>query len=286
MEGNDCYKFSTIRRYLERTGGAPVRVALDIGANVGAISLLMRSYFPHASIYAFEAVSELADVARAHVSRKHGIRLFRRAVTSEHVFKDDLGRRRRHTQARLHILRGTPAAGPGWLGGSVVLPEDNPSVSSASPPAGYLPDAQRVRPITLDRVVELVLAREHVRDIDIVKLDCEGCEHSSLGGARLSTLRRLRYVVGEYHGIQRFASVMRGKLFRTHKVSLIGDRDLGAFFAERRSGEEDGILLHRNEGMLVSRPWLGDDPIEWHLFDEAHVATEERAVHALPSLPH
>jgi len=112
-------------------------------------------------------------------------------------------------------------------------------------------------------------------------MDCESCEHSSLGCASDDTLRKLRFVVGEYHGIARFWGVMRDRLFRTHKVNLIGDASLGAFFAERRDGDADGILLHDNPGMMELRPWLCDEPIEWHLFNPAWVLPHERAIHAL-----
>ena len=58
MEGNECYKFSTVQNYIEQTAGKPIRVAVDVGANVGNVTRLMRSYFPHARIFAFEAVFE------------------------------------------------------------------------------------------------------------------------------------------------------------------------------------------------------------------------------------
>ncbi len=56
MEGNACYKFSTIQNYVTQTNAKPIELALDIGANVGTISVMMRRYFPRAKVFGFEAV--------------------------------------------------------------------------------------------------------------------------------------------------------------------------------------------------------------------------------------
>jgi len=266
MEGNDCYKFSTVRHYIERTGAPPIRVAVDIGTNIGEVALLMTSYFPGACVFAFEAVTELAEIARATIRQHEApVRVIRRAITAE--------------RAPLEIMRARPDAGAGWIGGSFVRAAEP---GNAAPVRGYDRLAQRVRPLTFDRMVELILARTGADVIDLVKMDCEGCEHSALGSATSDTLARVRYIVGEYHGIGRFYLVMRDKLFATHKVSLIGDADLGAFFAERLDGNQDGILRFDKRGMLLARPWLCDIPIDWHLFNETYVLPDERAVHALP----
>jgi hypothetical protein len=60
-------------------------------------------------------------------------------------------------------------------------------------------------------------------------------------------------------------------LFRIHKVHLEGDRFLGCFFAERREGDRDGILLHDNKGTYAFRPEMADFPLEWHEFDERYL---------------
>jgi FkbM family methyltransferase len=254
---------------------------MDIGANVGAITRMMKEYFPAASVHAFEPVHELADIALANTQRLADVRVLKQAVTNEHLFEDDFGQQPREKRVPMRLFRGTPAGGPGWIGGSVVVPDTHPMVTGNAPSSSYVRDPQRVSAITLDDVVERVLKYESAREIDIVKFDCEGCEHSALGGASRKTLQRLRFIVGEYHDIQRFARIMKEKLFATHKVNLIGDRSLGAFFAERRDGDADGILLARNDGMLVPRPWLGDEPIEWHLFNPEYVVPQERGAHAL-----
>jgi FkbM family methyltransferase len=281
MEGNDCYKFSTIRNYIEATGAPPVRVVVEAGVNVGDVTRLVKEYFPEATVYGLEAVYELAEQARASTRDLTGVRILTRALTSEHLYEDDAGTRPRAEPTTLRLLRATPNAGAGWIGGSTVVPGSHPLLEDPSV-RGMERSTQRVRPITLEELLEAVRRRTGTDEVDILKMDCEQCEHSSLGCASEATLRKIRFIAGEYHGIQRFWHVMRDRLFRTHKVNLIGDSYLGAFFAERRDGDNDGILLHENPGMLELRPWLCDEPIEWHLFNEAYVLPHERAIHALP----
>lgn len=281
MEGNACYKFSTIRNYIEKTGAKPVALMVEVGVNVGEITLMMKSYFPAARLYGFEAVREYYEIACRRVAGLDGVRLFYRAMTSQHLYRDDLGTIRRPRPIGIGILKGAPEAGPGYQGGSIVLPWDDPAMTVPQVPFGYNRISEPVRPSTLDRAVRAILRKERAQEIDLMKMDCEACEHSSLGCAEPATLACIRYIVGEYHGIERFFGVMEGKLFRTHKVNLVGDRQGGSFFAERRDGERDGILRWDNTGARVPRPWLADRPIEWHVFDEQYVLPEDRCWHGL-----
>jgi FkbM family methyltransferase len=282
MEGNECYKFATIRNYIALTRADPVRVTIDIGANVGAMTRMMKAYFPDARVYACEAVDEYAALAEANTRDLPGVTVWRRAVTSEHQYFDDVAERRRPRPVAMRMLKGLPAAGPGWGGGSISVAEDVPTIAGGVAPHGYSLLETPVDAVSLNDLVAEVLEREGAKQIDVLKLDCEGCEHSSLGCATVKTLKRIRFIVGEYHGIERFYGVMEHKLFRTHKVNLIGQRGLGAFFAERLEGTRDGILRFQKDGMLVPRPWLADRPIDWHHFNEQYVPPGERYWHALP----
>jgi hypothetical protein len=278
MEGNACYKFSTIRNYIAQTGAKPIRLCLDVGANVGDIATLLTSYFPTARVHAFEGVREYFDIARSRTAHIPAITVHHRAITGEHRFRDDLGAFPRQTAVPLKVLKAVAQAGPGWVGGSVIIPAD---VTPAQAPYGYEHYAVGPRAATFDQIVRAVLRLEKTTEIDIVKMDCEGCEHSGLGCASRDTLSRVRFVAGEYHGIERFFRVMQARLFSTHRVSLIGDRDLGAFFAERIDASADGILRANKEGMLQLRPWLAPVPLEWHLFDEQYVEPAERIWHGM-----
>lgn len=277
MEGNECYKFSTIQNYIEKTHNKTIDTIVDVGVNVGDISVMMNAYFPNARIYGFEAVREYYDIARSRTSHISSIVLFNMAVSSQHLFADDLGDLPRERAVSLRILKGLPEAGPGWAGGSFVLPEDHTLITRNQAPRGYEPIAQEVAPITLSEIIELAGTEE----IDLLKMDCEGCEHPVLGCAGRETLNRVRFITGEYHDIRRFYLTMQGKLFQTHKVNLVGTASLGCFFAERLDGLEDGILRFEKTGMLVPRPWLCDFPIDWHVFNDEFVLENDRYWHAL-----
>jgi hypothetical protein len=280
MEGND-YKFATIRNYIDLTQAAPVRVMIDVGANLGNTTRMMKAYFPDASVYAYEVVPEYTTLAEANTRDLPGVTVLRTAVTGAHLFHDDLGDEPRESPVTMRVLKGAPAAGVGWEGGSLAVPDDSPAIAGGSP-TGYTLTDDSLDAWSLDEIVSHVLKRERKKQIDILKMDCEGCEHSSLGTASRNTMKRIRFIVGEYHGIERFYRVMARKLYQTHKVNLIGQQDLGAFFAERLDGTADGILRFDKTGMLIPRPWLSDRPIDWHLFDERYVPPGERHWHALP----
>lgn len=269
MEGDDCYKFSTIRNFVGQTGAPPVRVIVDIGAYQGAAALLARSYFPEAFVYALEADERWFRIARENTSHDPNIRVFQRAMTAQHLYRDDFGGKPFSGAKALRLWRPDSAEGA-----SLVLTDGDPAASATGYTSGYQPCSTPLRPITLSRLLPAILRMARVPEIDIMKVDCEGCEHSSLGTASPHDLARIRFLVGEYHYFSRFYRVLERKLFETHKVHLTGDRFLGCFFAERRDGIADGILRHDNSSVFGFRPELADFPVEWHLFDERYLSQE------------
>lgn len=114
MEGNDCYKFSTIYNFILRTGAKAISVAVDVGVHVGTVLVLMHRFFPRARIFGFEAVPEYYRIALEHTKHLPKVELFNQIVTAEHLYKDDLGCQRRATPCNLKLLKALPAAGPGY----------------------------------------------------------------------------------------------------------------------------------------------------------------------------
>lgn len=274
MEGNECYKFSTIQNYVDLTDAKPIRVAVDIGCNLGVVTKIMRSVFWHAQVFGFEVVPKYYLAAWSAHREDPMVRIFHAAVSGEHIFEDDCGERRRTIERPLKVFEALPSAGMGWLGGSYVLPE------------GELPNEKKyqfaasgVPTVTLDDLVTAVCTLTGAEEIDYIKFDCEYCENSALGCANVETLRKIRFFSGEYHDIERFYRVMQKKLYSTHYVNLIGGK-WGGFFGERK-GEASTILEPSRTGMLKVRPQLGDFPIDWHLFRSEYVLPHERSFHGL-----
>lgn len=194
-----------------------------------------------------------------------------------HLYHDDLGAQPRCQTVSMHIYKGLPAAGVGWRGGSKVLPAGAPCPN----PDYYEPLPESVVVLTLDEAVCAACALSGSSEVDFMKMDCEGCELFAIGCASQSTLKRIRFIGGEYHDIERFYEVMVAKLYRSHYVNLIGNAAIGSFFCERK-GATRTILEPSREGMLQSRPWLTKKPIDWHVFRDEFVLAEERPMHALP----
>jgi hypothetical protein len=278
MEGNACYKFSTIRNFVEISGAAPISTAIDVGVNIGDVTLLLKKYFPFCRVFGFEPVREYFEIAKERLIALRDVELFPRPVTAQHLFEDDLGQIPRADRT-LALLKARPEAGPGWRGGSKIVCSEE--VTMANSKGHYNREDQHLQPLTLDEMVESVLEQTGASDVDLVKMDCEGCESSCLGCCESHTLERIRFIVGEYHDFARFYRVVERKLFVSHKVSLIGDAELGAFFAERREGNRDGVLKCNNSGMRQSRPWLAPFPTEWHVFNKHYVVYAERSAHAI-----
>jgi FkbM family methyltransferase len=262
MQLDRFYRFSTIKRFVRRSGADPIRVVVDIGANIGDALLLLHRHFPRARIIGFEPVLEYFQIAARRVAAIRQIELHNKAVTAQHLFFDDLGKQPRPCQMSLTIVKALPEAGTGWQGGSLVGPEDHELLTAGVSAPGYQRISQPVTPITLAEI----FAVNGIGEIDLLKMDCEGCESSVLGCTDGDLLRRVRFITGEYHGLARFYPVMRNRLFPTHKVSLAGNTMLGSFLAERRNGEADGLLCHRTAPAPIRD--AGDQLIECNPYSE------------------
>ena len=162
----------------------------------------------------------------------------------------------------LTIVKALAAAGPGWQGGSLIGPIDHELLEATISAPGYERAEQPVAPITLADILD----QNGLDEVDLLKLDCEGCESSVLGCAAPGLLRRVRFMTGEYHGLPRFYPVVRERLFQTHKVCVAGNRELGSFLAERRDGASDGLLRHRTAPARIAA--AGDQPIECNPYSE------------------
>lgn len=240
MERTACYRYRQIARYLRDTGRPGVRLAVDVGANVGDVTVEILTAFPSATVHAFEVVPELVarlrsrffGVGSVHV---HGIAVS--AITEP-----------------VYVWEALSSTRAGWRGGSIVAAAD-----AQLDPGVYRRLPEPVPAISLPELVK------KLGQIDFLKTDCEGSEIALFDRAELDTLRKIRWIGGEYHGLARWWPVHQ-RLTQTHRVNLVAEakhaRRLGSFFAER--ADEDPGLLEASPIPPRIYPWGIDEPLSWH----------------------
>ena len=141
----------------------------DIGANIGAASLLLAQRFPHARIYSFEPVPDNFELLERNLAGFPNVTpvpfaLARESGSRELILSADRLNRGGHS----FFQRGAGA------------------------------DTPRIR-------VEAVTAAEFMRSrglarVDLIKVDCEGAEYEVLSGFDTAVLREVNWIVGELHG--------------------------------------------------------------------------------------
>jgi hypothetical protein len=262
MSADSFYQFPTIKKFVERSGDKEIKTIVDVGVNVGDVTLRLHHHFPEARIIGYEPVPEYFATALKKTEDIEQVVLHNKAVTAEHRYFDDLGEDPRPREMDLAIVKALPESGVGWQGGSLIGPADHPLLVSGIPVPGYQLLRQPAVPITLAEILE----QNSIDEVDLLKMDCEGCESSVLGGSDVDTLRRVRFMTGEYHNLTRFYRVVQTRLLLTHKVCLTGNLTLGSFVAERRRGDRDGLLRHRTRRSVVGQG--SDDFFEWNPFSD------------------
>src|SRR5438309_3551549 len=140
-----------------------VHTIFDVGANVGAASRWFSEVAARAEIIALEPAAETF-----------------RSLTLN-IKENGLCTRVRAMQVALGGAPGVGRIVPGIASGATHV-----SQTGAGP---------EVPIITL----ESLLRSTAVAEVDLMKLDCEGAEYSSLLNASPTALRRIRVMVGEYH---------------------------------------------------------------------------------------
>lgn len=247
-------------------GQPPIRTIIEIGTNVGNQTLEMLSYWPQANIWSYEPVEPYRTHAHNRLLAFSNVQVIKQAVTALHLYKDDLGEIvQDNPDLQIHFA----VAGAGCEGGSRIQP-----AGKDFDPTYYRLENDPVSPISLDE------ACKDFAQIDYMKTDCEGSESSFLGCASEDTMNKIRFIGGEYHELPRFWNVVKNKLFKTHLVSLVGDANLGSFFAERRSDKE--TLLVKTPLLPVVHQHLQiAEPIWWNVFDAQYIPADQRWYHGI-----
>lgn len=144
----------------------PHGVMLDIGAHVGVFTTVFAITHPMWQVFAYEPHPQTFDFLCENLKRNdvHGVVCVNAGVTGD---------------GRGIELRGIYEANSGGM--------------TAYDPRG--PSGPICPSVTLADI----LRYHNLPRIDLLKIDCEGCEHEIFANTMDATLRRLRHVVGEFH---------------------------------------------------------------------------------------
>ena len=186
------------------TSGATGELVVDIGAHIGCFAWMWRRRNGYANIVCVEANPDNLECLKANVGDFATV--LHAACTYEKEF-----------QFVNSIASNGRATGGSYLSppGQKVNPE-------------YRIDERTIPSITLEGIVDLIGGKS----IHILKLDCEGSEFSIL--ANTSLLPRIKYVVGEYHGQERW-NKERHQWFEGWGYTLLRGGNIGTFIYENRA---------------------------------------------------
>ncbi|GAB7140699.1 hypothetical protein RsTz2092_06510 [Deferribacterales bacterium RsTz2092] len=147
---------------------------IDIGANIGAVSIYLAKKYPNIKIYAYEPVkqnySNLIKNIRANNIPDGVISAFNLAVTKD-------GR-----NVHIYTLPSSGTASMTLSNGAAVIPSNENS-------------GENVSSVSLDKIFE----ENNIQKCALLKIDCEGAEYEILHNTKQEYLRRVACLVGETH---------------------------------------------------------------------------------------
>ncbi len=155
-------------REYEPPAGFEPRVILDIGANIGAVSIGLSRRYPRAEIVAFEPLPDNFELLRSNVA----------AFPQITALPFGLGPR---TEDRPYVRSDDPR---NFGGGGFLRPGRTPPPDTPTLPVVAVPE---------------VLTRLKLPAIDLIKIDTEGAEHEILTSFPPGVLRGTGVIVGELH---------------------------------------------------------------------------------------
>jgi FkbM family methyltransferase len=172
---------------------------VDLGANIGAVSVYAASRAPGLRVIAVEPEPDNLD-------------LLQRNITTNQV------------DGQVHIARVAVAAEPGrgWIhaghGNSTLHHEPDP-------------DGTEIEIVTLAELLDT----HSVRECDFLKIDVEGAEYDIIDGADLPTLHRINAIALEFDAVgdDRFGPMI-AKLAKVFGIEILGSPERGGYVYGRR----------------------------------------------------
>lgn len=185
-----------------------IRSIVDCGANVGAATVWLADRAPSATIVAVEPSAAALSLLTSNIER-NGL------------------------AGRVTVV---PVALGATSGTGQLTPSDATVGTQVHPGAiGPIGSSRSVSVITFGEL----LGATGLTNVDLLKLDCEGCEYGLICASSLDTLRSVRAIVGEYHlleswGPEMLGSALRARGFDFHCRRHPRDATLGTFYARRQ----------------------------------------------------
>lgn len=149
------------------------KTVIDIGANLGIVSIILAKKNPGIKIYAFEPLIENYENLLKNIEL-NGIDKNTITVENKAVTKDG-----RNINMSINLNN---------RGGSSI--SDVISVNSSMSKANC-----GIESITLENIIK----KYQINKIDLLKIDCEGSEYEILYNTKEDILKNIDYLVGEFH---------------------------------------------------------------------------------------
>lgn len=175
---DDKYVLGEVRSY--DIGTEPIRTCIDVGAHIGAFSAWIHQLYPDARIVAVEPEMSGYLAARQNLN---------------FLPPDQLLNRRVNYDAADKVLYVDPVNS----GSHTILDQGAPGQPVVPAP----------NPITLEEI----MYHEGWDELDLLKIDCEGCEYDVLLNCEDGLLKHTRRIVGEFHrGNDHFMATIGARL--------------------------------------------------------------------------
>lgn len=169
---NDCYKL----RNLKNSGFEP-KVIFDIGAHIGAFTVLANALFHNAELYCFEPNLENSMLLRENTPYA---RVYNTAI--------DYG------NEPLIYIKAIEASGSGFISSFSEAPRLM-ATKTIHDNVRYLMTQENIERLSIEEVVEY----HNIKAIDLLKMDCEGGEWDIVENISDEVAVKVKNICGEYH---------------------------------------------------------------------------------------
>ena len=162
----------------------PNDIIIDIGANIGIVSIYLAKKYPFLKIYSYEPLKTNYEsfIKNIEINKvdKGIIKIFNSAVTKD---------------SRSIVMKTDDISNSGSF--TVDFSKNKVNIS----------DKDIVKSTTLDNIIETVLAENKKDSIKLLKIDCELSEYEILENTKITNLKRIQNLTGEFHEKEGFGNV-------------------------------------------------------------------------------